>query len=111
MARKEVVDWAGKLRGSFLACRDMGHVWHPFTARYVDADRVYLRTLRCNRCKTERVQELSMTGLIFRSWYKYPDGYAAPDGTGHLLAEDRGSLRAESIVRYIEREQAKAGNR
>lgn len=105
---RELSDWISKLRGAFLECRDMGHVWRPFTARFVDADRVYLRTLRCQRCHTERVQELTMAGMIGRSWYKYADGYTAPEGVGHLTGEDRGALRAESIVRFIDREQQAA---
>lgn len=105
---RELSDWIGRLRGAFLECRDMGHVWRPFTARFVDAERVYLRTLRCQRCHSERVQELTMAGMIGRSWYKYADGYTAPDGVGHLTGEDRGALRAESIVRFIDREQKAA---
>lgn len=101
MSDKLVSDWAGKLAGAFLSCRDMGHVWKPFTARYVPEDRYYIRTLRCSRCHTERIQELTLAGMIGRSWYKYPDGYAAPEGFGHLTGEDRGALRAESVVRYL----------
>jgi hypothetical protein len=61
----------------------------------------YTRTLRCGRCRTERVQSLSMYGDTLNGGYRYAEGYAAPKGTGHLVGVDRSALRLESIVRLV----------
>lgn len=97
-----VGEWAHDLTASQLTCRDFGHAWRPLTARYADEGSI-VRAQRCTRCRTEREQTLSMSGLILRGKYEYPDGYLAPRGMGRMTSEDRGVLRVESITRLIER--------
>jgi hypothetical protein len=93
-------EWAHDLTASQLTCRDFGHAWRPLTARYGDEGTI-IRAQRCTRCRTEREQVLSLSGLILSGRYSYPDGYLAPAGIGRLTSSDRGVLRVESISRLI----------
>jgi len=86
-------------------CRDMGHTWRPYKAKYLSDENAYERILRCGRCKTERAQTLSMSGLILTGHYDYPDGYQAPAGTGRIDGEGRGYLRLESTLRIIGKDE------
>ncbi len=102
---KEVADWAGELPDSYLLCRDIGHLWRPFKARWDDDNNSYVRILRCGRCKTEREQGISAAGVVLWSQYDYADGYQAPKGTGRLDGEGRGALRLESVLRLIGKDE------
>lgn len=95
-------EWAHTLTSSALTCRDYGHAWRPLTAR-VEAEGVYVRAQRCSRCRTEREQTLTLSGLILGGRYIYPDGYLAPRGMGRLTSEDRGFLRVESVTRLMDK--------
>jgi hypothetical protein len=97
-----VDEWAHDLTVSQLTCRDYGHAWRPLTARYADEGTI-IRGQRCTRCRTEREQTLSLSGLILSGHYTYPDGYLAPAGIGRLTSADRGTLRVESITRLMSR--------
>lgn len=85
-----------------LHCRDYGHAWRPFTARYVPAERAYEQSLRCSRCKAQRHRLLDSHGSVIRSGYDYPDGYLV-QGLGRLTGDDRGLVRLASIRADIER--------
>lgn len=97
-----VQGWAEELPDSYLLCRDIGHSWRPFRA-FVQADG-YRRTMRCQRCTTERHQDLSLRGHVLSSSYSYPEGYQAPKGTGYLAGEQRDGLRLESILRLVSKQ-------
>jgi hypothetical protein len=97
-----VQEWAEGLSDNFLLCRDIGHSWRPFRAAIgVDG---YERVMRCQRCRTERSQWLSLAGHVQASSYNYPEGYQAPKGTGYLASEQRDGLRLESVLRLIAKE-------
>lgn len=98
----ELTSWAGSLPAPFLLCRDIGHSWRPYTAEYVAADRQYRRTLRCARCKADRVQRLSTSGHVESTHYEYPDDYLLPTGSGSYDTATRDLVHLESITRLIE---------
>lgn len=102
---KAVRAWAEDLPDAFIMCRDMGHTWRPYRASWNPQERGYDRVLRCGRCKTERKQLISESGLIERGSYDYPDGYSAPAGTGHIDGNGRGALRLESTLRLISKDE------
>ena len=101
---RTVAKWSHDLPDEFLLCRDIGHQWRPYTARYVPADNAYERTIRCGRCTTERHQSISLQGEITSGGYHYADGYVAPRGQGRLTGRARGALRLESVARLIGKE-------
>ena len=94
----EVQVFAAGLNNSFLLCRDLGHNWRPWGAQWVPEDNAYNRTLRCTRCKTARMQVLSVRGEVIQSKYDYADGYQHK-GLGRVTGSGRDALRLESIVR------------
>lgn len=100
----EAPRWAESLPDDFLLCRDVGHVWKAHTARWISEDGTFERTLRCGRCHALRDQILSASGHPLRHSYRYPEGYLAPRGTGHLDGADRDSLRLVSVTRFLESE-------
>lgn len=102
---KVVAAWSEDLPDSFIMCRDMGHTWRPFRARFSSDANGYERVLRCGRCKTERSQTISMSGLILSGAYTYPEGYQAPAGTGRIDGNGRGALRLESTMRLIAKDE------
>ena len=96
-----IAAWSGNLSDAFIQCRDMGHTWRPYTARYDDEMNAYTRVLRCGRCHTRRVQSISLNGAILTGGYVYPDGYQAPPGQGRIDGDGRGALRLESTLRLV----------
>lgn len=93
----EVAAFAETLPERFLYCRSMGHNWRPLTAvPYRDGG--WDCTYRCTRCRTEREQSVSPTGLIMGTKYSHADGYLH-EGLGRIVGDGRGALRLESIKR------------
>lgn len=108
--REDVEDFAAKLSVSFLQCRELGHVWKPYTAAFDQEHNSFARVLRCPRCRTERHETLSTRGAKLASHYVYPEGYTT-DGLGRIVGEGRDALRVESITRTltsIQNKEAKA---
>ena len=101
-------DWLSDLPSSYLGCRDMGHSWRPFSVRFDRRANQYVRTLRCSRCKTERLQALSVRGEIESSSYDYPDGYSRPKGAGYYDAAARAAVRLMDVAQQLEQAQDKA---
>ena len=91
---------AMEMSDEFLACRELGHTWHPRTAAWNGDERVYDRTLRCPRCKTMRLQTLSQRGEVLTNSYAYPEGYLLTIG-GRIAGAGRDMLRLESLNRQI----------
>lgn len=102
---KAVANWSHQLSDSFIMCRDMGHTWRPFKARYEQEMNAYNRVLRCGRCKTERLQTIGLDGLILSGNYIYPDGYQTPHGSGRITGTGRGALRLESTLRILGKDE------
>jgi hypothetical protein len=107
VARNEVVAWANHLPEAYLECRDLSHDPRPYTAKWYPRERVYVRVLRCSRCKTLRTQMLSETGHILSSHYGYEKGYLAPPGTGRLTGDERARIRLITVMNQLGEE----GNR
>ena len=94
----EVREFAADLSEAWLECRELGHLWAPRTAHWSGEDGCYYRTLRCDRCETERDQTLSDRGAVLSNSYNYPDGYLL-EGMGRIAGEGRDMLRLASVVR------------
>lgn len=88
------------MRSDFLQCRDFGHSWRPFTARWDGSERAYETVLRCSRCKTRRVRWIAQNGEQVESHYDYADGYVIT-GMGRLTGTERNALRLESVRRVL----------
>lgn len=95
----DVEEFAKDLPEKFLYCREMGHNWRPHSAgRYADGG--FERILRCSRCTTKRVQEITSRGVVLRNQYIHPEGYLSK-GMGRIVGEGRGVLRLEAIKRIV----------
>lgn len=110
MARRQSIDpelahWAEHLPASFMECRDMGHSWKPYTVAYSAKTRGYIRTLRCQRCKTDRHQWLTSSGHVEATSYDYPDDYARPKGMGSYDTATRDMVRLLDTTRLLEKVQ------
>lgn len=95
------------MRQDFIQCRDFGHAWRPFTARWMPAERVYHTQLRCSRCRTIRTRYINDHGQQVGHTYAYPDGYQIR-GMGRMTGEDRDHLRLESVLRVVEIDEKEA---
>lgn len=100
--RPEIPKWVEQLPDTFLLCRDLGHHWADYQARFVKSDNVYERVLSCSRCATQRIQTLSVSGHVLGGHYTYTRGYLAPKGEGPHGGGDRDTLRLASITRLME---------
>ena len=96
--RTEVGVWARGLTQTYRQCRDFGHAWAAYTARWDKEVKAFHRVLRCARCETERSQWVSQTGSLGSNSYYYPDGYSAPKGVGRLTADERAEIRLMGIL-------------
>ena len=77
-----------------LECRDLGHNWrHHHDERTTSTRGVvieFVRTLRCTRCKTERVEVIALPSLRrIRVGYAYPDGYRMQAGAATTRTDAR----------------------
>jgi hypothetical protein len=95
------------MRTAYLQCRDFGHAWRPFTARWVPDQRSYHTQLRCTRCRTVRTRYISRNGEQVSKGYVYPDGYQLK-GVGRITGEDRDHLRLESVLRVLDNNVAES---
>jgi hypothetical protein len=99
---EEVGAFAADLPDTFLLCREIGHNWRPFFARWDVDENAYQRTLRCQRCKTQRHQWMSYSGSMLGNQYEYTEGYQHK-GLGRIVGEGRDRIRLESITRLVEK--------
>lgn len=83
-----------------VQCRDFGHSWRPYSARWIASYNSYESQLICNRCKTIRTRFLSRTGALTNSNYDYADGYLVK-GMGRLTGNDRDTIRLASILAVL----------
>lgn len=89
------------MKGDHLLCRDFGHMWRPFQARYIPQRKHYEERLKCGRCGTVRVRLLTHTGAQLGNHYVYPDGYAM-NGYGRLSGTDRDAVRLASLQTVLD---------
>ena len=92
----------------FIQCRDFGHSWRPYSARWVPSDNCYESQLRCARCKTIRSRFLSRTGSQLSGNYDYPEGYLTK-GLGRLTGTDRDMIRLASVLAVLPADTAEEG--
>lgn len=97
--REEIASFAAGLRISHLHCREMGHSWRAWVARFDSEHNSYERALRCTRCKTERWEHIGLSGAKLGTSYVYPDGYQCE--YGRIVGEGRDALRLESLTRTL----------
>lgn len=74
--------WAGELESDLLHCRELGHAWTAYTAKYDAKSKCYDRVIRCATCGTERRQVLDSRGEVLRNSYSYVEGYLAKGQMG-----------------------------
>ena len=97
-----VEDFAHQLSDKMLHCRELNHVWRPYTVQWDAKSKSYHRQMRCTSCRTIRTQLLDSRGHVLSNSYKYPDGYLAKDiKTGG----NRDAYRVESVQRFISAHQ------
>jgi len=85
---------------AFIQCRDFGHSWRPYSARWLPQDNAYRSELICQRCKTIRARWLSSTGAQLSGNYDYPEGYLV-QGLGRLTGSDRDVIRLQSVLSVL----------
>lgn len=90
-----------RMADDHLMCRDFGHMWRPFQARYIAQRKHYEERLQCPRCKTVRVRLLTNRGEQLANHYVYPEGYAMK-GYGRLTGTDRDAVRLASLRTVLE---------
>lgn len=106
--REEVAGFASGLSISHLHCRELGHNWRAWVARFDSEHNAYERALKCTRCKAERWETIGLSGAKLGSHYKYPDNYIH-EGLGRIVGEGRDALRLESLTRaLVEHDDAQA---
>lgn len=84
-----------------VQCRDFGHSWRPYTARWLPKYNSYESQLVCTRCKTIRTRFLGRGGQQLESSYDYAEGYLIK-GMGRLTGTDRDVIRLASILAVLE---------
>lgn len=97
------VDVRAAVRGMDLThvqCRDFGHSWRPYTARWLSKFNQYQSQLVCARCSTIRTRFLSRSGEQLGGGYDYADGYLVK-GLGRLTGHDRDEIRLASILAVL----------
>lgn len=90
----------------FVQCRDFGHSWRPFSARWNSVENAYESQLQCSRCFTTRTRWLSTTGQQLQSSYDYAEGYTVK-GLGRLTGSDRDIVRLTSVLALVQNGEAK----
>jgi len=91
-----------------IQCRDFGHSWRPYTAKWNAKERAYETQLKCQRCTTLRQRWLSAKGEQLSGNYDYPDGYLVK-GMGRLTGHDRDVIRLQSVLAVLAPDTAEEG--
>jgi hypothetical protein len=98
--------FAQELSARMLSCRELGHVWVPWSVEVVQERRRiggYLRTMKCKQCRAERRQVLDSGAHVVSNSYTYPDGYLA---TNVERGVSRDVFRMEAISRWLDSHEA-----
>lgn len=92
--------FAHSLSAKFLQCRELGHVWRPWTVDFDRKSRSFSRQLRCSSCRTVRQQILDSSGHVVTNSYRYAEGYMAK----HLQpgTYSRDVFRLEAVTRFLD---------
>jgi hypothetical protein len=89
------------LRPEFLQCRDYGHAWRKFTAKWLPSFNLYDVREKCMRCDTTRARSIGRHGERLGAQYEYPDGYQMT-GMGRLSGDDRDVIRLASVLHVLD---------
>ncbi len=89
-----------QLKDEHLQCRDFGHSWRDYTARWLPKERVYDVVLECTRCKGKKNRTLSARGERLSTSYTYQDGYQIK-GAGRLDQAARDEIRLLSVTKLV----------
>lgn len=100
VAAKDVRAAVRSMDLTHVQCRDFGHSWRPYTARWLSKFNQYESQLVCSRCTTIRTRFLSRTGEQLGGGYDYADGYLIK-GLGRLSGHDRDEVRLASILAVL----------
>lgn len=92
----DVAENVARMALEHVQCRDFGHSWRPFSARWLAGSNCFVEILQCARCATERSRMLGARGQLLSNRYVYADGYLVK-GMGQLTGTDKDSLRLRSI--------------
>lgn len=98
--------FAATLKDKVLHCRELGHNWRPWVARWETESRSYYRELRCSNCRTVRKQVLNSHGGVVSNSYAYPDGYMAKNVQRGTYTRD--VFRLEALHRALAEQTAEA---
>lgn len=79
-------------------CRTFGHAWYESTTDK-KAEYGVLIALRCERCDTERLDNVDYWGNFLRRRYDYPDGYQYNSSEGEA-APTRQEWRQRWMLRH-----------
>jgi hypothetical protein len=88
------------MKTEHLQCRDFGHAWAPYTVESVPQRKVYIETLRCDRCHTHRLRIIKRDGSLVGGSYRYVEGYRV-EGMGRVSVTSRAVMRAEVLNRLL----------
>ena len=87
----------GNYDGTYLNCRNLGHVWD--VVGYYRLDGEVRRRLDCARCGCERLDRWGTNGYRFGSAYTYPEAYRVSlEGDERLTTTD---VRMEVLARAV----------
>lgn len=89
-----------KMNIEHVQCRDFGHSWRPFSARWMPDENCYESQLRCSRCSTVRTRWLGRHGEQLGGTYNYAEGYTIK-GLGRLSGADRDHVRLASLMSVL----------
>jgi hypothetical protein len=90
-----------ELDTTFLECRDLRHAWKVMAWERIDNSDRILRTARCTRCRTERVDVMKDTGEMTTRQYHYPDNYLLKGFTDRKVGLRVAHVREELIRRVM----------
>lgn len=82
-----------------LQCRDFNHSWRPSTVRR-RPNGAYERELRCQRCRTYRVEYRNRYGHLESRRYDYADDYVIK-GLGRVTGDERDHLVLKSMQAMV----------
>lgn len=94
-------EFAAGMAAHQLHCRELGHSWGAYTAKWDTETGTYDRVLQCSSCLATRHQVLDSEGFIVTNGrYKYEPGYLAKDVVGYVGGQvPRNIFRLEAVQR------------
>lgn len=84
-----------------LACRSgfMSHNFGPYDAVLNKRYKYWRVTLRCPRCTTRKMYDMTIHGVVLNTWYNHPPGYLSKKG--RILGEGKELVRVKAVERLF----------